>query len=90
MRKVLFLIKYFPFKEKRRFAGTDTRIWIRHLRAQRGGTYGENNIEYTWGWPDLAKNVSPTETENENPKDNFAWWRVNQYWNDNYDPEYEE
>ena len=82
--------KIFPYKEKRRFAGTDTRIWIRHLRAQRGGTYGENNIEYTWGWPDLAKNVSPTETENENPKDNFAWWRVNQYWNDNYDPEYEE
>lgn len=53
---------------KRRYAGTDTRIWLRQLRAQ-----------YGWGYDDLAKNSTATTTGTE--KDEFAWWRVNPYWN---------
>ena len=53
---------------KRRYAGTDTRIWLRQLRAQ-----------YKWGYDDLAKNITPTSTETG--IGDFAWWRVNPYWN---------
>lgn len=53
---------------KRRYAGTATRIWLRQLRAQ-----------YEWGYDDLAKNITPTSTGTG--KDDFAWWRVNPYWN---------
>lgn len=38
------------YKEGRRFAGTDTRIWIRQLRAVRG-----------YDFRDLAQNVDPTD-----------------------------
>lgn len=41
-------VSEFPFKEKRRFAGTDTRIWIRQIRAK----YGIQDLE------DLAKHDS--------------------------------
>lgn len=51
------------FKDKRRYAGTDKRIWFRQLRAKKG-----------WGYDNLAKDVSPSDTEN------FEWWRVNPYW----------
>lgn len=51
------------FKDKRRYAGTDKRIWFRQLRAKKG-----------WGYDDLAKDVSPSDTKN------FEWWRVNPYW----------
>ena len=53
---------------KRRYAGTATRIWLRQLRAQ-----------YEWGYEDLAKNITPTSTGTE--IGDFAWWRVNPYWN---------
>lgn len=53
---------------KRRYAGTDTRIWLRQLRAQ-----------YGWGYNDLAKNSTATTTGTE--IGDFAWWRVNPYWN---------
>lgn len=53
---------------KRRYAGTATRIWLRQLRAQ-----------YKWGYEDLAKNITPTSTGTE--IGDFAWWRVNPYWN---------
>lgn len=52
---------------KRRYAGTDTRIWLRQLRAQ-----------YTWGYDDLAENSTPTSTGTGT--NGFAWWRVNPYW----------
>lgn len=58
----------FHFKERRRYAGTDTRIWIRQLRAQQG-----------WGYDDLVKNSTATTTGTG--KNDFAWWRVNPYWN---------
>lgn len=54
----------FPFKEKRRYAGTDTRIWIRQIRAQ----YGIENLE------DLAKNVP------ENWWQNNPYWNTNHTW----------
>ena len=38
------------YKENRRFAGTDTRIWIRQLRAVKGMNFEE-----------LARNVDPTD-----------------------------
>lgn len=57
----------FHFKDRRRYAGTDTRIWIRQLRAQQG-----------WGYDDLVKNSTATTTGTE--KNDFAWWRVNPYW----------
>lgn len=57
----------FHFKERRRYAGTDTRIWIRQLRAQQG-----------WGYDDLVKNSTATTTGTG--KNDFAWWRVNPYW----------
>ena len=61
----------FPFLKKRRFAGEDTFIWIRHLRAQ----YGWQNLEY------LARDVDPNASGNEEEWDNFQWWMVNKYWN---------
>lgn len=53
---------------KRRYAGTDTRIWIRQLRAQ-----------YGWEYTDLVKNVEPTTSAGTGEND-YAWWRVNPYW----------
>ena len=53
---------------KRRYAGTATRIWLRQLRAQ-----------YEWGYDDLAKNSTATTTGTG--IGDFAWWRVNPYWN---------
>ncbi|MCL1615830.1 FimB/Mfa2 family fimbrial subunit [Bacteroides sp. ET71] len=40
------------YKEGRRFPGTDTRIWIRQLRAVQG-----------WGFVQLAQNVDPTSPD---------------------------
>ena len=67
--------KKFPFLDKRRFAGNDTHIWIRHLRAQ----YGWQNLEY------LARDVDPNASDNEEEWDNFQWWMVNKYWNPNHE-----
>lgn len=67
--------KKFPFLKKRRFAGEDTFIWIRHLRAQ----YGWQNLEY------LARDVAPNASGNEEEWDNFQWWMVNKYWNPNHE-----
>ncbi len=53
----------------RRFAGTESRIWIRQVPAMQG-----------WEEADLAANIDPTETNNPHEKDNFLWWRVNPYW----------
>lgn len=53
----------------RRFAGTESRIWIRQVPAMKG-----------WEEADLAANINPTETNNPDEKDNFLWWRVNPYW----------
>lgn len=58
----------FYFKNRRRYAGTDTRIWIRQLRAQNG-----------WGYDDLAKDIAPS-TSAGTGKNDYAWWRVNPYW----------
>lgn len=58
------------FKDNRRYAGTNTRIWFRQLRAMQD-----------WGYDDLAKDISPTELGNKDERDNFQWWRVNPYWN---------
>lgn len=52
---------------KRRYAGTDTRIWLRQLRAQ-----------YGWNYNDLAENSTATTTGTGTNE--FAWWRVNPYW----------
>lgn len=67
--------KNFPFLQKRRFAGDNERIWIRHLRAQ----YGWQNLEY------LARDVDPNASDNEEEWDNFQWWMVNKYWNPNHE-----
>lgn len=52
----------------RRYAGTDTRIWLRQLRAQ-----------YGWNYENLAENSTATTTGTGTNE--FAWWRVNPYWN---------
>lgn len=57
----------FYYKDNRRYAGTDTRIWIRQLRAQYNGEHGIEN------YVDMAKHVDE-RSEDE-------WWRVNPYWN---------
>lgn len=57
------------FKGNRRYAGTNTRIWFRQLRAIQG-----------WGYDYLAKEISPTELNHDDERDNFQWWRVNPYW----------
>ena len=62
----------FPFKEKRRFAGTDTDIWIRQLRAQ----YGWRNLECLAR--DLKENINDNPDE---PWNKAYWWTVNPYWN---------
>lgn len=64
----------FMYKDRRRYAGTDTRIWIRQLRAQSG-----------WSYNELVENNEATHTGTG--KDDFAWWRVNPYWNSNWKPE---
>lgn len=64
----------FMYKDRRRYAGTDTRIWIRQLRAQSG-----------WSYNELVENNEATHTGTG--KDDFAWWRVNPYWNSNWEPE---
>ena len=63
----------FMYKDRRRYAGTDTRIWIRQLRAQSG-----------WSYNELVENNDATHTGTG--KDDFAWWRVNPYWNSNWKP----
>lgn len=63
----------FPFKEKRRYAGNDTRIWLRHVRA----IHAVPNLEY------LARDLQSTEGSNE--WEIASWWNKNEYWNSNYD-----
>lgn len=63
----------FMYKDRRRYAGTDTRIWIRQLRAQSG-----------WSYDKLVANNESTTTGTG--KDDFAWWRINPYWNSNWKP----
>ena len=53
----------FYYKERRRFAGTDTRVWIRQVRAQ----YGIKNYE------ELAKDISPTDPSFEWWRVNPYW-----------------
>lgn len=55
---------YFPFKEKRRYAGTDYRIVIRHIRAK----YGIENLE------DIAEN-DPSVWWKKNP-----YWNPDHTW----------
>ncbi len=75
--------KNFPFYNKEtgtyhRFAGTETRIWIRQIRAQ----YDCPNLEYlAWEW-NVEKN------EDDLNKDGYigewekkSWWNKNRYWN---------
>lgn len=56
------IVKNTNYKGNRRYAGTDTRIWIRQLRAVYGGDYG-----------DMAKNVEPTDTDFEWWRVNPYW-----------------
>lgn len=67
--------KYFPFKEKRRFAGRDTRIWFRHLRAQ----YGWRNLECLAR--DLKEDIIEDGEDEAQPWNKADWWTVNPYWN---------
>lgn len=46
----------------RRYPGTDTRIWLRQIRAQ-----------YDWGYDDLARDVSPTDEDFEWWRVNPYW-----------------
>ena len=67
--------KKYPFYNKEtktyhRFAGTDTRIWIRQVRAQ----YDWPNLEY------LARDLQTDESGN-NPWNKAYWWTKNPYWN---------
>lgn len=58
------------YKEGRRYAGTDTRIWIRQVPAQKG-----------WSYDDLARNIDPSATGADlDEEERFQWWRVNPYW----------
>ena len=66
----------FPFLDKRRFAGTDTDIWIRHLRAQ----YGWRNLECLAR--DLKENINDDPDE---PWNKAYEWTVNPYWNPEHD-----
>lgn len=61
------------FKDKRRFPGTATRIWIRQVPAQKGRGQENQEGKETWPAQELAKNINPTDAE-------FQWWRVNPYW----------
>lgn len=67
--------KYFPFNEKRRYAGTDTRIWFRHIRAQ----YGWRNLECLAR--DLKEDIIEEDEEEAQPWNKAYWWTVNPYWN---------
>ena len=67
--------KKYPFYNKEtktyhRFAGTETRIWIRQVRAQ----YDWPNLEY------LARDLQ-TEESGNNPWNKPYWWTKNPYWN---------
>ena len=67
--------KKYPFYNKEtqtyhRFAGTNTRIWIRQVRAQ----YAWPNLEY------LARDLQANET-GDNPWNKVYWWTKNPYWN---------
>lgn len=53
----------FYYNDRKRYAGTDTRIWIRQIRAQYGGDY-----------VNMAKNVSPTDNEFEWWRVNPYWY----------------
>ena len=53
----------FYYNERRRFAGTDTRVWIRQVRAQ----YGVANYQ------ELAKDVNPTDPSFEWWRVNPYW-----------------
>ena len=66
----------FPFLNKRRFAGTDTDIWIRQLRAQ----YGWQNLECLAR--DLKENINDDPDE---PWNKAYPWTVNPYWNPEHD-----
>ena len=65
--------KYFPFVQKRRYAGDDTRIWIRHVRA----IHAVPNLEY------LARDLQQTEGDEE--WEIASWWNKNKYWNSDHD-----
>ena len=65
--------KYFPFLQKRRYAGNDTRIWIRHVRA----IHAVPNLEY------LARDLQQTVGDEE--WEIASWWNKNEYWNSNHD-----
>lgn len=78
--------KNFPFYNKKtrtyhRFAGTETRIWIRQIRAQ----YDCPNLEYlAWEW-----NVKKDEDDLNNDGnigewEKKSWWNKNPYWNPNH------
>lgn len=78
--------KNFPFYNKEtgtyhRFAGTETRIWIRQMRAQ----YDCPNLEYlAWEW-----NVKKDEDDLNNDGnigewEKKSWWNKNPYWNPNH------
>lgn len=56
----------FYYRDRRRYAGKETRIKIRQLRAQ---YYGTHDI---YDYEDMAKHVE-NRSEDE-------WWRVNPYW----------
>lgn len=56
------IVKNTNYKGNRRYAGTDTRIWIRQLRAVYGGDYG-----------DMAKNVEPIDPDFEWWRVNPYW-----------------
>lgn len=60
----------FPFKDKRRYAGTEKRIRIRQIRAQ----YNWPNLEY------LARDLQTNESGN-NPWNKAYWWTRNEDWN---------
>ena len=66
--------KLFPFKDKRRYAGTDTRIWIRQIRAQ----YDWPNLEY------MARDLKSPIPDKDGKVEEYNqpyWWTVNPYWN---------
>ncbi|WP_143269883.1 hypothetical protein [Bacteroides sp. An269] len=56
------------YKDNRRFAGTDERIWIRHVPAQ-----------YMWGYDDLASPELNQHQENAGQTEKY-WWQVNESW----------
>lgn len=56
------------YKDNRRFAGTDERIWIRHVPAQ-----------YKWGYDDLASPELNQHQEDAGQTEKY-WWQVNEYW----------